>query len=181
MKLHTIGFAILSAVFIYTINISAWADTKLPNRNGPRPQTTSGVPHIQIGVSEHEALTKQFLQKVARIPGVDIRATVISLPGAKGFWLGNTLPVAQQEAIVRGREFAHIHPDGSLHASLPPTLAKQAIKAGWAISHPWSKKREGMDGFVMLYTPQTEDEMKIVFQLTLASYNYVTGQNVTID
>ncbi len=181
MKLLTRVLKIIAVLLIFKVNIVAWADTEIPNRNGPKPETTSGVPHIQIGVSEKAELTKLFLQKVARIPGVDIRGTVISLPGAKGFWLTKDTPITQNQAIVKGREFAHIHPDGSLHASLPPKLAKQAIKAGWAISHPWSNQREGWEGFVMLYTPQSEDEMKIVFELTLASYNYVTGLNVYID
>lgn len=181
MKRQVTVLKILTVLTVATITISAWAKVNLPNREGPRPETTSGVPHIQIGISEKAELTKLFLQKVASIPGVGIRGTVISLPGAKGFWLDSSLPIAQQKAIVRGREFAHIHPDGSLHASLPPTLAKQAVKAGWAVSHPWSNQREGWEGFVMLYTPQTKAEMETVFQLTLASYNYVTGLNVTID
>lgn len=34
-------------------------------------------------------------------------------------WLSEEAPVARPEAIVARREFAHIHPDGSLHALLP--------------------------------------------------------------
>ena len=30
----------------------------------------------------------------------------------------------------------------------------------------------------MIYTPQSMDELDVVFQLVLASYNFVTGRNL---
>ena len=86
--------------------------------------------------------------------------------------------VVRPEVIVRGREFAHIHPDGSLHASLPPQRAQEAVKTGWAIWHPWAKEREGWEGFVMLYTPLSMEELEVTFQLVVDSYNFVTGQEI---
>ena len=80
------------------------------------------------------------------------------------------------EAIVGGREFAHVHPDGSLHASLHPETARAAVEAGWATPHPWSDKRAGWDAFVMIYTPVTAAELDVVFQLVQSSYAFVTGR-----
>ena len=76
------------------------------------------------------------------------------------------------------REFAHIHPDGSLHLSLEPSRALEAEQRGWAISHPWSDQREGWEGLVMLYTPQSIVELNVTFQLIVDSYNFITGQNI---
>ncbi|WP_299480016.1 luciferase family protein [uncultured Roseibium sp.] len=150
---------------------------QLPAREGAVPRTTNSVPHIQIGAEPVPALSDQLIARVATLPGVDIRATVISLPGAKGFWLTENVDLAHPDAIVGGREFAHLHPDGSLHASLPPDRARDAVKAGWAAPHPWADQRPGWEGFVLIYTPRTTAETEVVFQLVLDGYNYVTGRN----
>ncbi|WP_170472724.1 luciferase domain-containing protein [Ruegeria arenilitoris] len=170
---------ITAAIFFVAVASVAAQTTDLPERRTPRPETTDGVPHVQIGVSPAPELIEDLLSRVENIPDVEIRETVVSLPGAKGFWLADELPLKHPEVIVGGREFAHVHPDGSLHASLDPKIARQAIKAGWAIAHPWSKKRPGWEGFVMIYTPSSQQELDVVFQLVLASYNYVTGRSLS--
>ena len=104
--------------------------------------------------------------------------TIISLPGAKGFWLQEELPLERPEVIVGGREFAHVHPDGSLHASLNPSDAIAAIDAGWAIAHPWANKRPGWEGFVMIYTPTNIEEAQMVYRLIADAYEYITGASI---
>lgn len=150
-------------------------DVALPNREGPRPETTNGVPHIQLGLEPVSELTELMLKQVEELSGVTIGATQVSLPGAVGFQLIHDDDIANPEAIVGGREFAHLHPDGSLHASLEPELARAAVQAGWAIPHPWADKRPGWEGFVMIYTPTTQAELDVVLALVRGSYRYVTG------
>ena len=150
----------------------------LPIRTTPRPATTTGVPHVQIDVVSQPDLAAALLSRVAELPDVEIRETVISLPGAKGFWLADDLELARPEAIVGGREFAHMHPDGSLHASLSPAMARAAVEAGWATPHPWADQRPGWEGFVLVYTPASDDELDVVFQLVSASYGFVTGRSL---
>lgn len=163
----------LIALIMMTSTVSAM---ELPERDTPRPETTNGVPHIQIGIEPVPELSAELLRRVAEFPGVTLGATRISLPGATGFQLDDNLALAQPNAIVGGREFAHVHPDGSLHASLHPDTARAAVKAGWAIMHPWANQRAGWEGFVMIYTPVNEAELEIVFQLVQSSYKFVTGQ-----
>lgn len=147
----------------------------LPERQAARPKTTDSVPHMQIGVSHSPEISEELIQRVDAMRGVSIRPTVISIPGAWAFWLDDGVDVTRPEAIVAGREFAHIHPDGSLHASLDPMIAKVATDAGWAIPHPWSDEREGWEGFVMIYTPQDQAELNVVIGLVASAYEYVTG------
>ena len=151
---------------------------EIPQRQFPRPQTTNSVPHVQIGVSPREDLIETLLLKVKQLPGVALGATRISLPGAIGFQIDRSVELARPRSIVGGREFAHVHPDGSLHASLNPNTAKAAIQAGWAIAHPWSAQRDGWEGFVMIYTPLNEQEVDVVFGLVQDSYSYVTGRSL---
>ncbi len=150
---------------------------ELPIRDAKRPETTSGIPHVQLGsIKADRGLSDALLQSVSELPGVELGPTRVSLPGAVGFQLTSDIDLANPDAIVGGREFAHLHPDGSLHASLEPDLARAAVSAGWATPHPWAKQRANFAGFVMIYTPQTQEELEVVIELVRASYTFVTGQ-----
>lgn len=154
------------------------ADTqKLPQRSGPTPTTTNTVPHVQIGVNVDQAISAELLLQVSKMPGVRIRDTIISMAGAKGFWIDDDVTITQPQVIVRGREFAHMHPDGSLHASLSPELAEEAVETGWATYHPWANQRPGWDGFVMIYTPNSKEELDVVIQIINNSYDFITGRS----
>ena len=160
--------ALAAPVFAQNINF--------PVRDGVRPETTSGVPHVQIGIQPVPELSEEMLRQVAEFPGVVLGATRVSLPGAVGFQLAGDVSLAQPQAIVGGREFAHLHPDGSLHASLHPDTARAAIDAGWAVAHPWADQRTGWEGFVMIYTPISEAELDVVLKLVRGSYTFITGE-----
>ena len=151
----------------------------LPQRSGVVPETSSQVPHVQVGIEPVPEVNAELIRRVAELPSLDIRPSIVSLPGAKGLWLREGAPLVRPEAIVRGREIAHIHPDGSLHASLSPQRAEEAVKAGWAVWHPWSAKRPGWEGFVMLYTPRSMEELDVTFRLIVDGYNYVTGKSLS--
>ena len=153
-------------------------DFPLPDRSGPRTQTSGTVPHVQIGVEPVMAVNDELYRLAFALPGVENRPTIVSLPGARGMWLSDDIALAHPEAIVSGREFAHIHPDGSLHAPLPFERALEVAEKGWGERHPWADDREGWGGFVMLFTPQSMTELDIIFQLIVESYNHVTGQTV---
>ena len=148
----------------------------LPQRLGPQPTTTGAVPHQQIGVKPVPALNDSLHRWVSSLPDVEMQNSIASLPGARGVWLREGTAIAQPQVILAGREFTHIHPDGSLHAPLPLARAMEAVEMGWAERHPWAEQRSGWEGLVMLYTPQSEADLQIVFQLIVESYNFVTGQ-----
>jgi len=178
MKIETIGSFLLIVAAIALGTVSAYAASgDLPIRTSPAPYTSKHVPHVQVGVEPVPEISKEFLRRVDNIPGVSIHDTIISMAGALGFWLDENIPLARPDAIVKGREFGHMHPDGSLHIALSPDLAARAIRAGWGISHPWAKKRPGWEGFVMIYTPKTMAEMETVIQLVLGSYRFITGKD----
>ncbi len=150
----------------------------LPERSEPRTQTSGTVPHVQLNVEPVSAVNDELFRLAFSLPGVEDRPTIVSLPGARGMWLGDDIPLAHPEAIVSGREFAHIHPDGSLHAPLPYERALEVAEKGWGERHPWADERDGWDGLVMLFTPQSMAELEIIFQLIVESYNHVTGQTL---
>lgn len=147
----------------------------LPKRQSPRPATTGSVPHQQIDVQPVPEVNAELFQRAFDLPGVENRPSTFSLPGARGMWLADEVPITRPDQIVSGREFAHIHPDGSLHASLPLDRAREAVNAGWAEPQPIAEEL-GVPGLVMIYTPQTFDELETVVQLVVDSHNFVTGR-----
>lgn len=149
----------------------------LPIREGVRPTTTSSIPHTQIDVDLVPDVHEEMVRRIYSIAGIEEKNSVVL--SWQGLWIEESLTVAHPDAFIGGREFGHIHDDGSLHIFLEPHRAIDAIDAGWAVSHPFAVEgREGWDGFVMLYTPQSIEELNVTFQLIVDAYNYVSGQQV---
>lgn len=176
-SLNTCYLLMVAISVLGATSVSA-AGFNLPNRLTPIPQTTNSVPHIQRFVRPVPQLSTELLRRVSAFPGVELRGTIVGRSGSTGFWLHDQMPLARPDVIVRGREFAHLHPDGSLHAALAPEVAAVAVEAGWATPHPWAKQIKGWEGFVMLYTPGSQDELEVVYQLVVESYRFVTGRDI---
>ena len=147
----------------------------IPQRAGPRPATLRGMPHMQIGVQPVPEVNAELFRRAFSLSGVQNRPTIISMPGARALWLDENVRLAHPELIVAGREFSHIHPDGSMHLTLPVERAREAIAAGWAEAHPIAQQI-GVDGMVLVYTPRTFDELEVLWTLVLDAYCHVTGR-----
>lgn len=148
----------------------------LPRRTGPRPPTHQGMPHTQIGVRPVPEINAELFRRCFSLPGVVNRPTVISVPGARALWLDETVTHVRPGIIVAGREFTHIHPDGSMHLTLPPERAQEAIDAGWAEPHPIARQM-GLEGMVLVYTPRTFEELEVLWSLVLDAYCHVTERS----
>src|ERR671933_2424454 len=111
----------------------------LPERVGDRPRTTPTNPHTQL---DQQPTDTRVIEELARrafaLPGVVEEPSRISVPGARALVLAPGEPAGPPEAFLIEREFAHLHPspDHSLHAMLPPDVAREATDAGWAEVHP---------------------------------------------
>ena len=150
--------------------------TDLPLRSGTRPETTNGVPHTQIGVELVPEVHEEMIKRIYSVPGIEDGQSVIGR--WRGLSISSDLDI-RADALIGEREYAHVHHDGSLHIFLEPRRASEAEEAGWAILHPFAvEEREGFDGYVMLYTPQSLDELDVTLQLIVDGFNYVTSQNI---
>lgn len=151
----------------------------LPERAGPRTETTYSVPHVQVFVDPVADVDAELRRRIYSLPGIEDRDTIVAFTGTKALWLADDFEPSDLVATIREREFAHIHPDGSLHAVLPLDRALDATSTRWAELHPWVGREDFWDGMVMLYTPQNFEELETTWQLIVDSYNFVTGQNLT--
>lgn len=150
----------------------------LPVRDGPREETTHGVPHVQLDAEVVSEVDAELERRVYSLPGVEKRESELSLPGARSLWLSDDLELARPEVLQSGREFAHIHPNGSLHVWLPVERAIEVAETKWGELHPWVGREDFWNGLAMVYTPETLDELDITMRLVIDAYNYVTGADL---
>ena len=134
------------------------------------------MPHTQIDVRPVPDVHAELARRAFSLPGVEDRPTIISVPGARALWLQDSMPIARPGLIVAGREFAHIHPDGSMHLAVPDGRALEAIDAGWAEPHPIAHQF-GLSGMILVYTPRSMEELEVLWELVLDAYSFVTGRS----
>jgi hypothetical protein len=149
----------------------------LPERRGPRPRTNPTNPHTQLEQNPKRDVVEELARRVFALPGVEERPSAISVPGARSLWLGAAVAAGPPEAFMVGREFAHIHPmpDGSLHAALPPGVAREAVRKGWAEQHPVARMGGIPPNVVMIYAPRDAEEVGVVVGLVEQAYRYAGG------
>lgn len=153
----------------------------LPEREDSAPLTTSTSPHKQLSQNGSQENYNKLLLWVSTLKFVEIKPSLISNSGAKALFLSNDIKSINPRAVV-AREFAHIHPypDGSLHLFLPMTDAKEVVQKGWGEFHPLAFSKQVPSNFIMLYSPRTEEEFKLVKEIILRSYSFaVTFANGT--
>ena len=151
---------------------------RLPPRLGPPPATTSTNPHTQLDQQpEDDAIRAKLAQLAFSLPQVVERPSLVSVPGARGLWLDESVTRPRTGAFMIGREFAQLHPapDFSLHMILPPDLVADAIRAGWAELHPVARRGLIPATTVMVYAPRDAGELETVGLLLEASYRFALG------
>ena len=135
------------------------------------------IPQEQLTDIAPLELQDRLLARLAVLPGVTVRQSAISVPGAHGLMLGLTAAGPLDAFLVPpAGEFAHQHPghDGSLHVALPMPLVADAITKGWAQAHPLAGVRL-TPGMVLIYGPRSETELETVAGIVATAHAYATG------
>ena len=146
----------------------------LPLRAPPEAITTGEVPHFQLNPDTSPEVIAELFEQVFSLSLVEERPANVGAQGSTAIWLEDVVAITRPECVVSGREFAHIHPDGSLHSVLPHARIPQAA-AGWVEIHPFAGVVTGFEAFVMIFAPRTLEEVDVVFDLILEGLNFVTG------
>jgi Family of unknown function (DUF5519) len=151
---------------------------RLPRREGSRPLTRreEGTAHAQQSQNAPRKLQEMLFERTLSLASIYTGESLVSVPGARAFFLEESIAAGPEEAFQAGREFAHIHPvyDGSMHLTLPPAMAREVEEKGWGERHPISAS-------MMVYGPRDEAELEVVWQLLLASYRFASGENEKSD
>jgi hypothetical protein len=155
--------------------------TVLPLRDGPRPQTTTQIPHTQIDQQpDDDRLLAGLLAEAATWPSVGRAESRISVEGASALVLDHVVD-GPPVAFLVGSEFAHGHASGdsSLHVALPVPLASAAELAGWAEPHFLVHQGALPPNIVMLYAPRDEEEARVLLALVRSSYEHAMANTST--
>ncbi len=154
--------------------------TSIPPRTGPRPRTSTEIPHSQLDQQPADrALTDAIIEEARTWPHVEETESGISVEGARALALeAAAAPADPGDRFMVGREFCHAHAQGdfSFHAVLPLELAEQAEQAGWAEPHFLVRTGQVPPTVVMIYAPTDEPEREVVCRLVRASYEYALGE-----
>lgn len=143
-------------------------------RRAPPPAVTTGsVPHQQIDPIIIPAVIEELHDRVFALPEVEARESLL-VAGATGVWIRPEISVGRPECIVAGREVAHIHADGSLHAVLPLGRIPDAESAGWVERHPWAGRQPGFEAYVMIFSPRSSEEVDVILDLVREGLDFVT-------
>ena len=139
-------------------------------RPGARPEVIGPRPHAQVSQQAPAELQEELAERALALPHVSGSESLVSVPGARAFVLDEQAANGPPAAFQAGREFAHLHPqhDGSLHMTLPASVANEAYELGWGEPHPIS-------GTPLIFGPRDRDELEVVWRLLLASYEFALG------
>lgn len=149
----------------------------LPEREGPRPRTTTRNPHAQIDQAADAEAVELAFEACRALPGVQVAPSRRAPPGTRGLFLEPGVASGGEQAFLLGREFAHFHPlpEGSLHLTLPSPLREEAIARLWCEPHPLAGQPTVSPRTVMLYAPRTVAEAAVVARLVRASWAFARG------
>jgi hypothetical protein len=155
------------------------SDFAMPEREGPRPKTGDHVPHLQLSdTSPPEFVDELMVWAINRLPDVREEPTRISVSTTRALWLDESVSVAHDDAFMPpagGREFAHVHADGSMHLCVSDEAVSELVEKCWGEPHPM--KNEGVNE-VLCYAPRTRQEIEVVKRALIESYRYATGRKL---
>ena len=143
-------------------------------RRGAPPRTTPDYPHKQLTQSGTDALRERLRERAGALPGVVEGSDETSALDIRAFVLEPGYAEGPREAFLAGGEFAHLHPDGSLHLTLPRELGDEVVVQGWGEVHVDAGVRRGSPIFMMVYTPR-DDELEAVWRIFRSSYEFALG------
>ena len=149
----------------------------LPQRSGPKPDTTNSLPHSQLTQHGPNHVIDKLHDWCFSLPSVENEESGISVPGARALVLHDGT-ACNHEAFMVGREFAHIHPhpdNGSMHVQLPAEDAEDVIKTGWGEDHFLVTMGRWPKGLVMVFSPRDDAELDAVKKIVGRSYEFATG------
>lgn len=151
-------------------------------RPGPKPDTTSSLPHSQVTQHGPDDVIERLHTWCFSLPNVNEEDSGISVPGSRALILRDGVQ-ANPAGFMIGREFAHIHPhpdNGSMHLVLSVEDARETIAKGWGENHYLVNQGKWPEGLIMVFSPRDEDELEAVKTIVTCSYEFASGTSLAI-
>tara|TARA_B110000967_G_C18854973_1_gene546693 strand:- start:555 stop:1115 length:561 start_codon:yes stop_codon:yes gene_type:complete len=157
--------------------IMSQQEFSLPERKGETPQIGQVPPQLQFSDKSPRDIYQKFHDWMfTTFPKVRKEPTRISVPTSTAMWLDENENVGHIDAFMPpsgGREFTHIHLDGSFHTVVGTEVENEIIAKKWGVRHMYYD--QGVKE-VLVYAPRNEEEIDIVKTIVIKSYEYATGK-----
>ena len=149
----------------------------LTERIGQTPQIGQTPPQLQFSDKSPRDIYQKFHDWMfSTFPKVRKEPTRISVPTSIAMWLDENEDVGHIDAFMPpsgGREFTHIHLDGSFHTVVGADVENEIITKKWGVRHMYYD--QGVKE-VLVYAPRNEEEIEIAKTIVIKSYEYATGK-----
>lgn len=151
---------------------------RLPARKGPLPQTGNVVPHLQKTQRSPDHIRIALLAWAPEfLSDVTEQDTRISVSTTRAFWLSEKVDVQHGDAFMPpagGREFAHLHKDGSLHLCVADSSFTEIVEKSWGEPHPLRDK--GVNE-ILFFAPRDSVELELAKYAVAEAWSYATGRD----
>jgi hypothetical protein len=148
----------------------------LPARHGEAPQIGQVPPQLQFSDKSPRDIYKKCNDWMfSTFPKVRKEPTRISVSTSIAMWLDENEDVGHTDAFMPpsgGREFTHLHLDGSIHTVVGTEVEDEIITKKWGVRHMYYDR--GVKE-VLIYAPRNEEELEIIKMVVIKSYEYATG------
>jgi hypothetical protein len=160
--------------------------SRVRSRPGDRPLVRGIAPHRQANQQAPAEIFTKLRESIEALAVAHPDNLIEGTSCLEKHGPGLFVPKAQHWTPHCNGEVCHAHPsDGSLHLTLHPADAAIVLKAKRGEKHPLSSggwlKRFVPAGFIMVYAPRTEEEVKIVMEIVNAAIWWVGGQNLNVS
>ena len=133
--------------------------------------------HEKLGRAEARKVYQRLVDAVIADERVTQTPSRASLPGAQALTVAEGRAV-HGEAMIVGREFAHIHQQpgaGSLHLRLREEEAADVVAKGWGEWHPFALGGSA-PGMVMVYSPRNTRDLEVIAAIVASAVDHATPQ-----
>lgn len=148
----------------------------IPERKGEAPEIGQVPPQLQFSDKSPRDIYHTFHDWMFNtFPKVRKEPTRISVPTSIAMWLDEKENVGHIDAFMPpsgGREFTHLHLDGSIHTVVDTETEEEIIRKNWGVRHMYYN--QGVKE-VLVYAPRNLEELEILKTITIKSYEYASG------
>jgi hypothetical protein len=150
---------------------------ELAPRAGAPPHVEVRYPCLQTEAASPAAIRRRLIDAGAALEGVTVEPTALAVPG-DALVLRETLARGKPEAFIRGREFAIVRVDGSIHMNLDPVWGQLALDRGWATVHPLARYMAGVlpPQSLIAYAPRDDADLAVAIGLLDAAHAFAVGR-----
>jgi hypothetical protein len=149
----------------------------LPRRNGEAPEIGKEPPQLQFSNQSPRDIYLKFHDWMfSTFPKVRMEPTRISVSTSIAMWLDENESVGHSDAFMPssgGREFTHLHLDGSIHTVVGTEVEDEIINNKWGVRHMYYDR--GVKE-ILMFAPRNEVELEIVKTVVIKSYEYASGK-----